>query len=254
MLAFGEARRQSRHSRRSYQQSLRRREACRGFGGARRQSRNRKKKLGAKPPRDGFGGCSALPSLVESLDHWPGHAKLQRSRQLKTPVGLRSSLGTVRKSSEQSLARDGSARRREVCRAFGGARRQSRNRRISSEAAAKQLSCGLRSKASGSGRRQSRRQSRHSRMSSQQSLRRREACRGFGSLATVRKSSEPSVVRDGFGGCGALPRLVESLDEWPGHKAGEAAVSEEKARSARLARRQSRKKKLGAKPRQRRIS
>ena len=74
-VAFG---RQSRH-RRSSQQSLRRREACRGFGGARRQSRNRKKKLGAKPPRDGFGGCSALPSLVESLDQWPGHAKLQRS-------------------------------------------------------------------------------------------------------------------------------------------------------------------------------
>ena len=63
------------------------------------------------------------------------------AKQLKTPVGLRSSLGTVRKSSEQSPARDGSAK------AWGaggpaellGARRQSRNRRISSEAAAKQL-------------------------------------------------------------------------------------------------------------------
>ena len=94
------------------------------FWGSNNQSRNRKKELSAKPRAQrrvqGFwGGQAAVSEPQErALSKAPGAGKGEGL--LGGPGG---SLGTARKSSQQSPERS------EGCRAFGGARRQSRNRK-----------------------------------------------------------------------------------------------------------------------------
>ena len=93
-------------ARKSSQQSLRRREGCKAFGGARRQSRNRKKELSAKPQAQGrvkgfWGGQAAVSEPQErALSKAPGAGKGEGL--LGGPGG---SLGTARKSFQQSPRR-----------------------------------------------------------------------------------------------------------------------------------------------------
>ena len=169
--------RQSRHSRRSSQQSLRRREACKGFG---RASGTVRKSFEQSPARDG----SAKPEAQGGLQSfWGGQAaggSLGGSRGIPEGAVSKASgagkpakvLGGPAEPSEKALSKalaetdQRSLRRREACRAFGGATRQSRNHKT---------------KALGKAPPET----------DQQSLRRREACRAFGgpggSLGTIKQ-------------------------------------------------------------------
>ena len=108
-----QSRRQSRHSRGSSQQSLRRREACKGFGRARRQSRNRKINSEAEQRRASGSGAGAwLLGARRQSRRQSRHSRRSSQQSLRRRGfgGPGGSLGTVRKSFEQSPARDGSAK------------------------------------------------------------------------------------------------------------------------------------------------